>query len=455
MTIRWNALWPALKQAVKDFMEDNALRLSAALAFYTMLAIAPLLIIILKIVGAIFGQKAAAGQLRAYTGETLGEGSSAVIETFIQKAGEEGSGLLATAISSVILLFSASGLFGELQSSLNTIWEVKPKPDRGIMGTIKDRFFSMTLVLGTAFLLMASLVLSTVLSSVTKAMGGSGGVVATVLHFLVAFAVTAALFALIFKYLPDVKNKWEHVIVGAVFTAVLFTIGKYLLGWYLGRESTTSVWGAFGSLVAMLLWVYYSGLILFFGAEFTQAYATVVGDAIRPTENAVALTEEDRSQQGIPSREHVAAAAAGGSRGGGGRRPAPAYTGMPERVTFMPGGVAVTCPKVPADGKGRLFKDVLVGAGGVALGVLATSLGKDRMSRAAAREAGLPERIDLIEGRLGHISRIRHDMEKFRLQERVEAVRQRVRSAATTIQAERAGRPKWVVRLGDAIAGRS
>jgi membrane protein len=284
MAFSFRSSWQLVKQAVSDWSEDKATELAAALAYYTMLSIAPLLIISMKIAGALFGHEAASGQIASYLHETVGQKGAEAAQDMIQSASERGTGVLATIISVAVLLFSASGVFGQLKASLNRIWEVDQAAARGIWATIKERFFSVTLVVGTVFLLVVSLVASTLLTGLTGAIGLEEGVLLTVLHFVVSFGVITVLFALIFRYLPSVRVQWRDVWAGAIATAVLFTIGKFLLGWYLGRASTTSVYGAAGSLVAMLIWVYYSAQILFLGAEFTQVWASQNGRGVEGRE---------------------------------------------------------------------------------------------------------------------------------------------------------------------------
>jgi membrane protein len=291
-------------------MEDNAMRLAASLAFYTMLSLAPLLVIAIKIVGAIFGESVAKGQVQNYTREWMGDRAASAVTQMIGPFATPGAGIIATTISAIVLLISASSVFGELQDALNTVWEVKPRPDRRVWNIIKERFFSYVLVLGTCFLLLVSLIVSAALSALTRSFDGDPqSVVWEAINFVLSIVIITLLFALIFKYLPDVKIGWGDVWMGAAATGVLFTVGKLLLGWYLGRASTTSVYGAAGSLVAMLLWVYYSAQILFFGAEITQATAHQTRPRVQPTENAVKVTEEERAQQGMPDKEKVHAAA--------------------------------------------------------------------------------------------------------------------------------------------------
>jgi len=225
----------------------------------------------------------------------------------VEAAGaNKGGGIVASIIGVATLLFAASGVFGELQDSLNTIWEVQPRPNQGIMATIKQRFFSFAMVLGVGFLLLVSLAISAALGALGSMVGGDQAdqsLVWKAINFAVSFGVTTLLFALIYKYLPDAKIQWRDVWIGALVTALLFTLGKAALGWYLGRPGTTSTYGAAGSFVALLLWVYYSAQILFFGAEFTQVYAKAYGSQIAPADNAVPVTEETRAQQGIPRSE--------------------------------------------------------------------------------------------------------------------------------------------------------
>jgi membrane protein len=442
-----------VKHAGSEWSEHKATKLAAALAFYTMLSIAPLLIISIKVVSAVpFLRISAKDQISSYIAATAGQKAAEAAQSMIDNASQDGSGVLATVISVVILILSASGVFGELQDSLNTIFEVKPKPDRGILGIIKDRFFSMTLVLGTAFLLLVSLIASTVISGMTRRIGGEGWFF-EVLNFVVSFAVTALLFSLMFKYLPDVRLQWRNVLIGGTVTAVLFTIGKFLLGWYLGRASTTSVYGAAGSLVALLLWVYYSAQILFFGAEFTRAYALAHGDGKQPEANAVKVTEEDKAKQGRPSEGRVAAKAAEAEGRAPARRPAPRPR-VPSPA--IPGYGMATAG---ADGGGAMQKLILAGAGAV-VGALAGSFGAAAMGQESKRPTRkhlaaveLDQRLRNIEQKCGNLSRIHQYAQTASVYERINEVEQRIRHARTKLRAEESHRPQWLVRLGDKIAG--
>jgi len=296
------------KGAFTEFGEDKVLRLSAALAYYALFSIAPLVIIVMAVAGLVFGTEAVSGQLQGQLRGFVGDNGAQMIESMVSAARKPHQSIVATIIGVVTLLLGASGVFGQLQDALNTIWEVKPKPGRGILGMLRGRFLSMAMVLGTGFLLLISMVLSAALTALTGFMGnafGIGPVLAEILNNVVSFAVITLLFAMIFKFLPDVNVAWSNVWSGAIFTAALFTVGKYLLGLYLGRAATASAYGAAGSLMVILLWVYYSSVILFFGAEFTQVYAKERGARIVPAKHAMGVTEETRGEEGISHEEWV------------------------------------------------------------------------------------------------------------------------------------------------------
>jgi len=288
------------KCAFKGFGEDKVSRLSAALAYYSIFSLGPLLVIVVGLAGLIFGEEGVRRQVTEALQGVLGEKATGAVQSMMSMP-KQGS-LITTILGIVGLLLGASGVFGELQEALNTIWKVKAKPGGGIWKLLRDRFLSLTMVLGIGFLLLISMVLTTALTALTGAMGNrlpiSEGLM-HVLNFVVSFGVITLLFAMIFKVLPDVKVKWGDVWTGALGTAFLFTIGKYLLSWYLGRASTTSSYGAAGSIVLILLWVYYASLILFFGAEFTRAYAIETGSQIVPSDYAVPVTEQERAEEGM------------------------------------------------------------------------------------------------------------------------------------------------------------
>jgi membrane protein len=301
------AWWGLLKDTGRSWLDDKVPRLAAALAFYTILSAAPLLVIVLGIAGLVFRQSQDVQQhIVDQFGTLIGEEGGKAIQAMLEHASPLGSSITAMVVGAVMLLVGASGVFAELQDALNTIWGVAPKPGRGILATVRDRFLSLAMVFGTGFLLLVTLVLSTALTALTRFAGlADVAVVGQVVNFLVSFVVVTLLFAMIYKFLPDVKITWRDVWIGAVATAFLFVVGKVLIGLYLGNASVGSAYGAAGSLVVFVVWVYYSGMILFLGAEFTKVYANRFGSRIRPAANAVPVTDEARAQQGLPREPAV------------------------------------------------------------------------------------------------------------------------------------------------------
>ena len=282
-------LWHLIKEAAADWSHDRAPRLGAALAYYTVFSLVPFLVVVIALIGLVLGQEAAQSAILSHIATLVGDQSAAAIKDMIQRADQPSTGLVATGLAVVTLLFGASGVFGQLQDALNTVWGVEPKEGRGVWGFIKDRFLSFVAVLGTGFLLLVSLILSSALAAFGKWFSGLLPLPEALLHlfnFVLSFVVVTGLFALIFKVLPDARVAWRDVWVGALLTAALFTIGKYALGLYLGKSNVASAYGAAGSLVLILLWVYYSAQILLYGAEFTQVYANRLGERIVPAPDA-------------------------------------------------------------------------------------------------------------------------------------------------------------------------
>ena len=295
--------WEMLKMTYADWSEDKAPRLGAALAYYTVFSLAPLLIIVLAIAGLLFDAETVRSQISQQAG--LGERGEEGLTMLVEGAENRDAGLVATILSIVAILFGATGVFIQMQDALNTIWEVEPKPGQGVWGFIKNRLLSFAMILAIGFLLLVLLIVSAALHGVQEYLGHLLPMpdwTAQLLNIIVSFLGVTLLFALIFKYLPDVKIGWRDVWLGAAVTALLFTLGKFLLALYLGRASADSAYGAAGALVIIMLWAYYSSQILFFGAEFTQVYAKSYGTRIQPAEHARPITAEARAQQGLPSR---------------------------------------------------------------------------------------------------------------------------------------------------------
>jgi membrane protein len=262
-----------LKRTFRGWKEDDAPRLAASIAYYSTLSLAPLVIIAVSVAGLVFGRELAGQQIATQVGGLVGEQGGELVNTILQKAADPQKGIFASLLGFAVLLFGASGVFGELRDALNTIWNVKA-PEANFLKQVRQRFLSFGMVLGIGFLLLVSLVVSTWLAAAGEYLGTFISEPALhVINLLISFAVTTGLFALIFKFIPDRKIPWRNVWVGSLITAALFTLGKFLIGLYLGKASVGSAYGAAGALVIMLVWVYYSALIFLFGAEFTQQWS--------------------------------------------------------------------------------------------------------------------------------------------------------------------------------------
>jgi membrane protein len=285
----WQIPWRVLNEAAFKWVEDRGQRLGAALAFYSVLSLAPLLVVVMAAAGAVFGEKAASGEIVSQIEGLTGHDGAIVIQDLLTHAHRPKEGLLATILGRITLLLGASGVFGELQDSLNLIWRVEAKPGRNLHALLRDRFLSFVMVFGTAFLLIVSLAISAVLAAAEKFLGGlitGFDLVLPALGTLISLSVLTILFATIFKVVPDARISWRDVWVGGAVTALLFTAGKFLFGLYLGRSGIASAYGVAGSLVVLIIWTYYSAQILYFGAELTHVAAKRRGSRTVAARNA-------------------------------------------------------------------------------------------------------------------------------------------------------------------------
>jgi membrane protein len=286
-----------MKKTVSSWSEINAPRLGAALAFYTLLSIAPLLVVCISIAGMIFGAKAAEDQIAAQIGGVVGWQNAETLQTLLQHANKPAAGIVATAVGFLTLLFGASGVFGELRDSMNTVWGVKGTSGSGIVGMVRYRFVSFAMVLGIGFLLLVSLVLSAAIAAAGKFLEGRLPIPESVMQLTstaVTFLTVTILFALLYKFVPDVHIEWGDVAIGAAVTSALFSVGKFLIALYLGKASVGSTYGAAGSLVVFIVWVYYSAQIFFLGAQFTRVFAERHGS--RAKERAGASEDSERKR---------------------------------------------------------------------------------------------------------------------------------------------------------------
>jgi membrane protein len=288
--MRTKILWRVTRRALRDWWADNCLRLAASLAFYTALSLAPLVLLVVGLAGLVVARQQVVQQLAAQLEGLMGPAGRELVYTILTTTTPQG-GTWATVLGLATLILGATAVFGELQATLNLIWEVQPAPTGGVWGELwawlKERIFSLALVFALAFLLLVSLVISAALAAAAALVQGpEQALLSRLLELAVSLLVLTCVFALLFKYVPDAEIRWRDVWPGGFITAVLFTVGKTAIGAYIGQASVGSAYGAAGSLVVLLVWVYYSALIFFFGAEFTQAWAARQG-AVAPKPHAV------------------------------------------------------------------------------------------------------------------------------------------------------------------------
>lgn len=297
MKLRPKNAWILLKDSFNGFIDDKALKMSASLAYYTIFSLAPMLVIVISLCGIFFGREAVQGRVYGQIQGFVGKDAAIQLQEMLKSVEFSGQTPLATVIGVVTLLIGATGMFTEMQDSLNTIWSVRAKPKRGWLKLIINRVLSFSVLVSIGFLLLVSLVINALLnvfSDRLEALLADVAVVAFyIINNLVVIGVITALFSVIFKVLPDVRIRWKDVLAGAVFTAVLFMIGKFLINTYLAQSDMGSAYGAAGSIVVILVWIYYTSAILYFGAEFTKAYAYRFGKGIEPDDDAVKIIRSE------------------------------------------------------------------------------------------------------------------------------------------------------------------
>ena len=308
------SVWEFLKSIINQWIEDNPFQLASSLSYYTLFSLAPILIIAISVAGFVFGREAAQNQIVHTIQGLVGPDSAKAVQSMIQESSSAPTtGVISTIVGIVVLLFGAGGVVAQLQTSLNTIWGVSAKSGLGIWAFVRQRFVSFAMVLAIGFLLLVSLAITAFLSALTQSLSllvGMAAFFAYLVDLFVSFVFVTILFALIYKFLPDVRIQWKDIWIGAALTSLLFTIGKFLIGLYLGSSGIASPFGAAGSLITILLWVFYSSLIFFLGAEFTQVYATQYGSGIVPAANAESMAkakaEEEEKRQSPPPERRTA-----------------------------------------------------------------------------------------------------------------------------------------------------
>jgi membrane protein len=289
--------WFLGKETFKEFNEDNAIHYAASLSYYTIFSLPPIMIIVINIASSLFGEAAVQGEIHRQLDDVIGSKSAVFLETIIQNASSDNSGAFAKAFGIIMLIIGATGVFAGMQDTLNIIWNVKIKPGNNLIKLLRDRILSFAMVLVIAFLLLVSMVIHVIIEAFSHVMSQYFKqitvIIIQVLNYGISLAVVTFLFAMIFKFLPDVKIRWRDVTAGALVTSVLFTIGKYLIGLYLSfNQNIGSAYGAASTVIIILLWVFFSSIILFLGAEFTQVFARKYNRHIVPADYAVQLKKK-------------------------------------------------------------------------------------------------------------------------------------------------------------------
>lgn len=293
--ITLKGIWKILKASVEGFVEDKIPKLSGALAYYTVFSMAPLLLLIISLCGLFLGQEAVEGKVYAALSGFMGNDTAAQLQEIIRNASLSGKGTVAFTVGVVTLLVGATTVFAEIQDSINTIWRIKPKPKKGWLKMLQNRFLSFSVIISLGFIMLVSLALSSVIDAFFESLQAKFPDIAVIVFYIfnqvITLMVTTLIFGVVFKVLPDARIRWKDVMAGSVVTALLFMLGKFGISFYISQSDIGSTYGTAGSLVILLLWTYYSSIILYFGAEFTKAYALQYGAEIHPAEYAVTTRE--------------------------------------------------------------------------------------------------------------------------------------------------------------------
>lgn len=430
--------WNIVKATVSEWADDDAMTWAAAVACYTLLALAPLLVIAIKVITVFQGGQAAAQFVSGQAVGRMGPATAQAFEEVLGKISRQGSGLVASIVSAVLVVFSVGGVFAELQQAMNRVWKIKPRPGRAVWRYLQARLTSVVVMGVAALLLLASVVIATWLQTVTRDLGLGLRSVTWAVDAAVSIAVLTLLFALLYRTVPDGHIAWRVTWVGALMTAVLFQIGKYALAAYFKFAAPSSAFGAVGSLAAVLIWVYYSAQILFFGAEFTQVYAKQRGLGVRPSRHAQFLSEFGETGTAPPSPERR------------GSKPPKPVSKAPSRQSVSPARqyAAVLAPHAattsPPDKSQspvwRAERDAMVRTyltAGAALGVGALLGGygalkaghRSRPRRKDAAAARLDQRIQRAEEKVGHVARAKRFIEKEDVLQRIDDLERQIRWA--------------------------
>lgn len=302
-------LWQVLKKSFKGFSDDRVTKMSSSLSYYTIFSLAPLLIIIISLSGIFLGQDAAEGKIYAQLSNFVGSDTASQLQTMIHNASLSGKSKFAAIIGIITLVIGATTVFAQIQDTINFIWGIKPKPKKGWLIFLKNRFLSFSVIIGLAFLLLVSLTISAIVDGFSTSLQARFPYITVavlyIINTVITLSLTTLIFGVIFKVLPDARIRWKDVLAGAIATAVLFMLAKFGISYYISKSNVGSTYGAAGSLVILLLWVYFSAMILYFGAEFTKAYAVKFGRAILPEDYAVTTKtiEVETGKKSIQAKE--------------------------------------------------------------------------------------------------------------------------------------------------------
>jgi len=294
------AFWRVLKKAGVEFFSDNGIKLSASLSYYTIFSIGPVLIIIISLAGIFFGKEAVQGKIYHQINGLVGNSAALQIQEIIQNIEKSQLSASGAVIGFIVLIIGATGVFTEIQDSINYIWAIKAKPKRGLLHLLTNRLISFSLIISFGFILLVSLIINALVDLMQDRLknffDAASVYIFQALNYVVLYVIISSLFAIIFKVLPDAKIRWKDAFVGAAFTAILFLVGKFLIGYYLSHSGIGATYGAAASIVLLLLWVYYTSIILYFGAEFTKVYTIDHGNGIQPDKAAVFIIKQESKE---------------------------------------------------------------------------------------------------------------------------------------------------------------
>lgn len=454
----WRAI---VKQTVSEWLDDDAMTWGAALACYALLALAPLLVIALRVLAVFLGGERASRGVQSGAGNLMagGKAGDAIKQIMDNAANQHHGGLIAVVIGAVLAIVSAGGVFGELQQAMNRIWKVKPKPGNALLGFIQSRLLSVVVLAIAAVLLVGSVIIAGWLTKRTESMGMGWAALSWVINLVVSVGVLTLLFALLYKTVPDADIEWRSTWFGSFITALLFEAGKYGLTAYFKYASPSSAYGAVGSLAAVLIWIYYSSLIIFFGAEFTQVFTKVRGHPHRPSKHAQFLSECDETETATPSAADPQRKPA---------RPDGSHGASPQYGAVLAPHARSCAPSARAkrDGsdarrlqKQMLLRNYLSAGAGLAVGALIGGYGI--LQSRHAKGAGVPDiaaarfdrRTRRVEEKIDRASRMKWFLEQEDANARLDAVRQRIREANRKPHRSPAPRRErtWVERAANLV----